>query len=192
MQGGVECLDGVMLVFAHGSESFFHRMLNKPDSSGVHVGHDHGTLDLDQLGSVVKVNSNQTRNTFEEEVELQKDSFNNPSLVFAASLDRAGEIDAINIKREPFRQSREGRFGNLLVKTRTASDIDIIFVRRCLKDNIRPGCVSKEGSGLLIFVKSVLKEVDDIRTRVMASDKVGRGILKWTRRMIIEEIMGMA
>ena len=105
-------MDGVMLVFAQGSESFFHGMLNKPDSSGVHVGHDHGTLDLDQLGSVVKVNSNQARNTFEEEVELQKDSFNNPSLVFAASLDRAGQIDAINIKREPFRQSREGRFGN--------------------------------------------------------------------------------
>ena len=80
--------------FAHVQESFLHCMLDKPDSSRIHVGHNHGALYLNELGCVMEVDNNEARDTFEKKFELEKDSLHNSSLVLAGSLDRAGQVDS--------------------------------------------------------------------------------------------------
>lgn len=86
----MEFFDGIMLGLAECPESFFQGMFDKPDSSRVHVRHDHGSLNLDKLRSVVKVNSNETRDTVEDKIKLEEDSFSDSSLIFAGCFDGAG------------------------------------------------------------------------------------------------------
>ena len=75
----------------------------------------------------MQVDSNQARDTFEEKVELEEDCLLNCCLVPTGGLDRAGEVDARDIKGRPLGESGKCRFGYLLVKTRATPYIYIFL-----------------------------------------------------------------
>ena len=75
----------------------------------------------------MEVYSHKTWNTIQEEVELEEDSLNNSCLVLTGGLDGAGEINVRDIEGVSFSERGEGGLGNLLVKARAASDINVFL-----------------------------------------------------------------
>ena len=91
LREGNECIVvgfyGEMMGLAHLLESVFKTMFDKPDGSSGQIRHNHGTLDLNELGGMVEVDSNKARDTLEDKVELEENSLNNSRLIFACGLD---------------------------------------------------------------------------------------------------------
>ena len=85
----------------------------------------------------MEVDSNNSRDTFVEKVDLKEDSLLNSGLILTRCLSRTGKVDTRDVKSGPYGESRECRLSNLLVEARTASDIDILIAWRYLKLNIR-------------------------------------------------------
>ena len=82
-------LNGEMIVLAHFLEPFLKAMFNKPDSCSVHIRHNRGSSDLNELGCVVEVYSDNARDTFEEKIEFEENSLHNSGLVCAGSFNGA-------------------------------------------------------------------------------------------------------
>ena len=109
----------------------------------------------------MEVDSNTSRDTFVEKVELKEDSLLNSCLILTRCLSRTGKVDTRDVKSGSYGESRECRLSNLLVEARTASDIDILIAWRYLKLNIRVRSLGQKRFGLLCLVEFVKKVADN-------------------------------
>ena len=73
------------------------------------------------------MDSNNTRDPIEEEVEFQEDSLDNASLIRAGGLGGTREINVRDQNSKAFGEGGKSRFRNLLVESWTTENIHILL-----------------------------------------------------------------